>query len=64
MNSAKKFFEDNINRLGPASHSSSPLEHNLNRGLLALSEEVAQLRSELAAVSQQLLEVKQALNRR
>jgi len=39
----KKFFEDNIRRLPP---QIEPVQSNLNKGLLALSQQIEALRSQ------------------
>jgi len=50
MNSSK-FFEDNRKRIDARDQ---PVEHNMNEGLLALSHEIAQLRSQLAQANELL----------
>ena len=55
--SAKKFFEDNINRIP----QSDPVTSNLNKGLLALAKEQESMTVELKHLRQDLATIARAL---
>ena len=55
--SAKKFFEENINRIP----QSDPVMSNLNKGLLALAKEQESVSAELRHLRQDLATVARAL---
>ncbi|MGA2052996.1 MAG: hypothetical protein ABSH19_06775 [Opitutales bacterium] len=49
MNNSTKFFQDNLQRLGPTPRhqvEKDPEKYNLYSGLLSMSEEIAALRAE------------------
>jgi hypothetical protein len=49
MNNTTKFFQDNLQRLGPTPRqqvATDPEKYNLYSGLLSMAQEIAALRSE------------------
>lgn len=54
MATSSEFFEDNRQRI---SITEQPVEYNTNEGLIALSQEVAQLRLQLAQTNEMVVRI-------
>jgi len=55
MTNAQKMFQENMDLLGARSGQTTPLEHNLYRGLYALATESEAIQRQLEGMAQELV---------